>query len=387
MPRFHAPFLALATAGIAVLAAAGSPAAHAQGSVLLEALEQIRQNATFVDPATDRAQFAADVLRGYLAGKDAHADYLLPAELQRLKRIDGAREGGGVGMELRRDASGSIRCFPDPAGAARRAGVLPADELLAVDGISVRGRSLSAVAAHLAGAVGTPVRLDLRQAPEEPPRRVQVTRSRLDPDTVHTARIGRQAIVRILGFSPNTRDELRSALRALDDPDAPVVLDLRGNGGGDVHAAIDSAMLFVAQGRPLMTLVARTRRQAYVSSVPALFERMPLVLWQDAQTASAAEVFIAALTGNKRAESVGVRSFGKGTRQGFIELSDGSALLLTDGHLLPPSGVPFDGLGLDASVAMDGADLATADYLAASRTLLQRAAAPRSAAPATGVAR
>lgn len=385
MFRVDPTFSFVATAMVSMVSAVGSPAAHAQAGVMLEALEQIRQNALFVDPATDRAQFAADVIRGFLASKDAYADYLLPAEVQSLKRID-AGQVGGVGLEVRRDPSGVIRCFPDPDGAAHVAGVLPMDEVLSVDGVPMRGRSTSAVAAHLAGAVGTPVRLELRQGPDARIRNVRIVRTRLDPRTVRSTSAGNQVVLRILAFSPGTRDELRSALRAIGDPGAPVVLDLRGNPGGDVHAAIDSAMLFVAQGKPLMSLMARGRRQDYVSSVAPLFERMPLLIWQDAQTASAAEAFVAALTGNGRAESIGVRSFGKGKRQAFVALSDASALLLTDGVLLPPNGIPFEGRGLDATVTL-GANPGTEDYLAATRSWLHRVAVPRKEAPATGGAK
>jgi len=99
----------------------------------------------------------------------------------------------------------------------------------------------------------------------------------------------------------------------------------------------------VARRRPLMTLVGRQRRQAYSVSAASLFGRTPLVLWQDGQTASAAEALIAA------------PSFGKGTRQAFVELSDGSALRLTDGRLRSPAGTAYDGHGLTPSASLQGA--------------------------------
>ena len=166
-------------------------------------------------------------------------------------------------------------------------------------------------------------------------------------------------VIRLVGFAPGTRRELAELLSARA-PGAPLVLDLRGNAGGDLHAAFDAASLFLARGAPIASVRARDGIHGYASTTDPLaaLDGQRAVLWQDGATASAAEVFIAALTGNARAVSVGARSFGKGTRQDLIELSDGSALVLTTGHLRTPAGVEFDGRGLAPGHAVDGESLA-----------------------------
>ena len=138
-------------------------------------------------------------------------------------------------------------------------------------------------------------------------------------------------------------------------------------------------MLFVPQGRPLATLATRAGRRDYTASVAPLFARQPLVLWQDGDTASAAEVFIGALTGNARAASLGTTTYGKATRQTFFPLPDGSALLLTDARVQAPGGVSFEGRGLPPTRALGLPAPATRDYLAATSAWLAAQPAPTEA--------
>jgi carboxyl-terminal processing protease len=96
-----------------------------------------------------------------------------------------------------------------------------------------------------------------------------------------------------------------------------------------------------------------------------------LFLWQDEGTASAAEVFIAALTNNHRAVSIGKKSFGKGTKQEIFEMSDGSALFITTGFLQTPDGLYFDGKGLHPDYTIESNNPQTIEYLLNVKGLLK----------------
>src|SRR5262249_9647220 len=136
---------------------------------------------------------------------------------------------------------------------------------------------------------------------------------------------------RVIGFGPFTRDtkgKLRRILRPWET-NKPTIIYLRGNTGDDLHAAIDAAMLLLQKGKRIVSIETRKQPKNYDSNVGAANLSSPLYLWQDEATASAAEVFIAALTENDRAVSIGKTTFGKGTVQDIIELSDGSAMVLT----------------------------------------------------------
>jgi carboxyl-terminal processing protease len=348
--------------------------------VLPPALAAIRQAALFDETAPDEPAWRATLLRAYLAANDPHADLLDAEEMRRLRLLQaGNAEGaGGVGMTLRFTAPGHVACLPDADGPARRAGVQALDEILAVDDVPVAGRSPLAIAARIAGPAGTQVTLEVRQ-PGGATRRLRIPRVPVDATGVTAQRLDGRLVVRVAAFAPATRDAVRRALRERADEREPIVLDLRGNGGGDFHAALDTAMLFVPQGRPLATLTTRTGSRTYTASVAPLFPREQMVLWQDGDTASAAELFIGALTGNGRAVSLGTTSFGKATRQTFFALPDGSALLLTDARVQPPGGASFEGRGLRPTRALDLPAPATRDYLAATHAWLAAQPAPSEA--------
>ena len=126
-----------------------------------------------------------------------------------------------------------------------------------------------------------------------------------------------------------------------------VVLDLRGNPGGAFFGAVEAAKLFVAPGQKIAGLKTQGGFKEYWNDLAAPAPvPATLYLWQDARTASAAEVFIAALSQNQRAAAIGTTTFGKGTVQDIIALSDGSALHLTTGYIQTPDGTLYHQRGL-----------------------------------------
>jgi carboxyl-terminal processing protease len=163
---------------------------------------------------------------------------------------------------------------------------------------------------------------------------------------------------------------LQDALTQFDHSSA-LVIDLRGNPGGSLYSAIDAAKLFLAPNQSVVSLQTRNGIETYrkESSTPPIPVR--LYLWQDKYTASAAEVFIAALTYNQRAVSIGKKTFGKGTVQDIVELQDGSVLYLTTGILLTPAGTLYHQKGLTPTYPLEMATARTENYLAQVRVLLR----------------
>jgi carboxyl-terminal processing protease len=291
---------------------------------------------------------ARSAMNAYLRDTDPYARFLGPEEYRRLR--DAALENyGGVGMEIFQDGAGAVRCLPYPEGPADISGVREGDALVSVDGEPVpAGENILLTGARVRGPAGSGVRLGLRR-PDGSDTQVLLFRDRVQARTLLPAGTN---TFRVLAFETRTPDELRAALSRAT-PGATVVLDLRGNPGGSLGAAIDCARLFL---RKDMTVVeVRTRagvvRHAAREDGP-LAESPPVVLWQDGGTASAAEVFIAALTGNKRARSVGVTTRGKGVTQRTTELLNGGALIFTDGRLIPPDGREYHGKGLTPGVIL-----------------------------------
>jgi carboxyl-terminal processing protease len=186
---------------------------------------------------------------------------------------------------------------------------------------------------------------------------------------VSTSQIENIPVIKISAFTRDTKIKLESALTSIDK-NSPLVIDLRGNAGGDLIAAIDSAMLFLEDHKKIVSIKTRQGIEKYESGNGAVNSGSLLYLWQDEGTASAAEVFIAALTVNNRAVSIGKKSFGKGTKQEAFELSDGSALFITTGYLQTPDAIFFDGKGLNPNYPVESANPKPLDFLLKVKELL-----------------
>ncbi|MEN8259355.1 MAG: S41 family peptidase [Pseudomonadota bacterium] len=333
----------------------------------LEAISRIQKEASFLDGGVSRKEIIQSTLKSYLSQQDAFSGYLTPKEYALFKEsLDESYVG--IGLEIERNENGDIVCNPYPKSAAEKAGVFKGDRLIKIDGIPVEGKSLFTIAALARGKKGTTIKLSLitKNGIE---KGVKITRSKQGVDNVSIHRSGPISVIKIRFVIRNTNAELKHIVSNWDS-NKPVVIDLRGNSGGDLHAAIDSAMLFLRGGKKIVSIESRADSKVYVSNNKDPVMANPIILWQDESTASAAEVFIAALTENGRAISIGRKSHGKGSRQEIIELSDGSAMVLTTGSLLTPNNRRLDGYGLNPTYVLKTDPLITAHYLAKVKDLV-----------------
>jgi carboxyl-terminal processing protease len=326
----------------------------------LEAITQIKEKASSLSPDITRARIVEKTLRAYLGQKDPCCDYLTREEFRKFK--ESLNESYvGIGMEIKQDRDGRIICLPHPESPAGRAGIIPGDQLKKIDGVPVDGKSLFAVAAIARGKPGTEVKFIIATKGGTE-KQVRVTRSAVALQSVSNRLVDSRPIIGVSHFTRDTSGMMREILKSWERS-IPIIIDLRGNGGGDLHAAIDSAMLLLQAGKRIVSVETRNGTQDYESKAAAVNLTTPVYLWQDEGTASAAEVFIAALTDNDRGVSIGKWSAGKGTREEIIELSDGSALILATGVLQTPRGSRYQGRGLKPTYELKDDPVDTMHYL------------------------
>jgi carboxyl-terminal processing protease len=291
---------------------------------------------------------------------DPFSNYLAPEEYAKYK-LSQQSHYAGVGMEIEKNQTGQTVCTPYPEGPAARAGIEPGDILEAVDDIGTVGESILSLAAKIRGQQGTEVRLSVLNRSGQR-KHVRISRAALQSRSVFIERPrGAVPIIRVLAFTNGTPRELKEAVDTLSGS-STVVIDLRGNPGGSLYSAIDAATLFLARGQKIAGVQTQKGLKEYRSDFSAAYPSPRLYLWQDEHTASAAEVFIAALCENQRAASIGRKTAGKGTIQEILALSDGSALYLTTGRLQTPSGTAYHGVGLAPSYPLAAAPAKTEDY-------------------------
>lgn len=312
-------------------------------------------------------QIVRGALKAYLPRLDPYSQYLTAKEFAEFQQLQSARYSG-VGMEIARGPRGRITCLPYPQGPAARAGVQAGDLLLKVGRKKLGGLSLTAVASLIRGKADTPVTLTLRSQGKKP-RTVRVLRARLKNRTVTSTSVDQLPLVRIMRFANTTYGDLRRALLALAKAPA-VILDLRANPGGDFEAATDCAGLFLPKGRVIVEIKRRSQSKTVRATARPLKLPAKVFIWQDQGTASAAEVFTAALVQNQRAVSLGSRTFGKALRQRIFKLLDGSALIISDAKILTPDGTYYHGHGLKPTYALKGSPPPESAYRAKTKELL-----------------
>lgn len=286
---------------------------------------------------------------------DPYTVFVEPAARE-VERDDLRGHFGGIGAMLGRDSDGNLAITVMRDRPAARAGVRDNDVLLAVDGTPIAAdMPVEEVVALVRGPEGSRVTLTLRRAGQPEPFEIEVVRERIETPSVEwrvldaTGRIG-YASVQL--FGERTAQELRTGIAELDAAGVErLVLDLRGNGGGLVDAAVDIASEFLRDG----TVLREQKRGGQERHYPVKATRSPAQDWDvvvlvDGGTASASEIVAGALRDEDRAVLVGQKTFGKGSVQEVHEYADGTSLHVTVARWFTPARQQIDGNGLAPDV-------------------------------------
>ena len=283
----------------------------------------------------------------YCRSLDAYSDYLDSATAHRLESLSDPHYIG-VGISFRR-VSGAYVCRPFEGAAADRAGVVEGDILLAIDGQSTDQMPLLEVAARVSGQPESRVVLTVRHASgvvEEKP----MLRERVRSNPVEVTETTQGVVIVVRRIDEGSYEELKNIVKSLR-PNRPLTLDFRGCGGGELGVSVGIAELFLPADAPVARLETLKGRELLFSRNRAPYVPSKLLLLQDGQTASGAELIIAALHHHPafRAESRGQTTFGKGLLQRQIQVVRGGILEVTEARMYGPAGEFWDGKGLRPS--------------------------------------
>lgn len=306
-----------------------------------EAVVQIRTHSLI--PPKSTTGMTEDIIRSYSHNIDEYTDFLTSKEYAAFLESTNS-DYFGVEMDIQKK-TGRVYLYPFKDGRAEKNGIKAGDELIAVNGAPVYGKSVFLVGSHIRGEEGTTVQLTTRTGNGIP--RVQTLRRQNTSYASVSSHTSDQAhYIEIARFTRNTAELLKENLDKITTDSKTIIIDLRQNQGGSLRVAGKCADFFLESGTVLFRLRSRDATKDVVAELPQLTDRR-LLLIQDKSTASAAEAFIAALVQNERAVSVGQKTYGKGLAQRFLPLSNGSALLLTYAEILTPYNVAYNNQGLE----------------------------------------
>ncbi len=281
--------------------------------------------------------------------EDPYTTFLEPQPRQR-EREELSGRFGGIGAYVRQAEDGSIVLDPMPDLPAEKAGVLEGDILVKVDDTDITPEmTASDVASLVRGEIGSIVRLTLRRPGQEEPVVLEIERQEIPNPSVEWRMLEERGLgyIRITIFTGRTQSELREALDDLEGQGMTrLILDLRGNGGGLLGAAIDVSSEFLDGGVVLHQVQKGAQEQVERAKSGGAYTQSPLVVLVDGGTASASEIVAGALQDRGRATLVGEKTFGKGLVQSVFDLSDGSSVHVTSAQWLTPNRHEITGKGL-----------------------------------------
>ncbi|MEM7699009.1 MAG: S41 family peptidase [Verrucomicrobiota bacterium] len=335
----------------------GPPAARSSDSddgfkqieLLTEVMETIRQG--YVDPEkVTYEQLINSALKGMLADLDPHCSFMQPQAFDKLRQsTDSTYEGIGVTISTANETLSIVTTRED--GPAARAGVLPGDHIVQINGDLTEEIGIDEAVDRLRGKPGEPISMTIRRISTQELLEFELTREVIKRDSVKDVRILQTSVTapyrigyaRILQFSEPTAEELADGLDRLEREGMDAfILDLRNNPGGLLGSAIDVCGEFVEAGKVVLTTEGKPG-SGKMSIYRTRADRKrrdrdyPLAILVNHSSASGAEVVSGALQDLKRCIVVGETTFGKGSVQSILPIGDGKAIRMTTAKYYTPS--------------------------------------------------
>ncbi len=297
---------------------------------------------SYVDPVS-REDLTEDAIRSLLENLDPHSSYIPASEFRRMNDpLMGSFEGIGIEFNMINDTLVVIN--PIAGGPSEEAGIMPGDRFIFVEDTLIAGvnKTTDAVVDMLMGEKGTTVEIKVKRTGLPELLSFSLTRDEIPSFSLDIAYMvdGKTGYIRLNKFSATTYNEFVTGLDDLKSQGMEqMILDLRGNGGGFLEAAIEVSEELLEPGELIVYTDGRRRSRSYARSErPGRFGTQPLVVLIDEWSASASEIIAGAVQDNDRGLVAGRRSFGKGLVQEQIQLRDGSAMRLTVARYHTPTG-------------------------------------------------
>ena len=296
-------------------------------------------------------------LKGMLSSLDPHSQFMDPDTYNELK-VDTEGKFGGLGIEITIKDGLLTVVTPIEDSPAWKAGLKANDRIVKINNELTRDISLTDAVKKLRGRAGDPVTITVLRESEKKLLEFKLVRDIIKIQDIKNVRILEDGIgyVRLAEFRENTAIDLANAIEKLEKQGlTSLILDLRNNPGGLLDTAVQVTQHFVAKNKLIVSTKGRkaTQNMTFLSADAHPITDIPMVILINEGSASGSEIVAAALQDYKRAIIVGTTSFGKGSVQTIIPLSDGSALRLTTSKYYTPLGHIIHGKGVIPDIVVE----------------------------------
>ncbi len=358
-------FGTLALATCAISSTFAQDASMDEGKLPLDELRrfadvfnQIKQS--YVEEVDDKT-LLENAIRGMLSGLDPHSTYLDAKSFDELQ-MNTTGEFGGLGLEVGLE-NGFVKVIsPLDDTPAQKAGIEAGDLIIKIDGKPVKGMTLNEAVDTMRGPKGSEIELTIVREGLRQPLDIKLKR-----DTVKVLSVKSRSLqpgygyIRVAQFQANTGTEVRRAVEKLKKENKELkgfVIDLRNNPGGVLQAAVDVVDAFVREGLIVYTegRLPNSKSQ-FKATTDDVANGKPIVVLINAGSASASEIVAGALQDHKRAVIMGTDSFGKGSVQTVMPLSETSAIKLTTARYYTPNGRSIQAHGIEPDIIVERAKI------------------------------
>ena len=305
----------------------------------------------------DESELIEAAIQGMLSSLDPHSTFLNPKAYGEMQ-VHTRGEFGGLGIEVTME-NGLVKVVsPIDDTPAHRAGIMPGDLIVGIDGEQVFGLTLGEAVDRMRGAVNSKIVIAVQREGVDQPFEVTIVRDIIRIQSVKSRAEGDVAFIRLTSFTEQTDSGLDKAMdnlrEEIGDGLKGVVLDLRNNPGGLLDQAVAVSDAFLDKGEIVSTRGRGSRGgQRFNARSGDIAAGLPLVVLINGGSASASEIVAGALQDHRRAIILGTRSFGKGSVQTVIPLPGEGAMRLTTARYYTPSGRSIQALGIEPDIFVE----------------------------------
>ncbi len=318
--------------------------------VFAEVLSTVQRN--YVEPVKSK-ELVYGAIKGMMQALDAHSVYM-SSDIYKEVQVDTKGEFGGLGLQIGMRDNKLVVIAPIEGTPADQAGIQPGDIILKVDDHPLtKEMGLMDAINKMRGAPGSKVSLTIQREHIQGSIVFNLVRDVIRVKSVKSKVLDTDiGYIRVTQFQEQTAGDLAREISKLRGINVrSLILDLRNNPGGLLTSAVDVTGQFLEKGQMIVTVKGRSeKKEEYLAKNPGPLRGVPLVILVNEGSASASEIVSGALQDLGKAVIVGVPTFGKGSVQTILPLSDGSALRLTTAKYYTPNGRSIQNKGIDPDV-------------------------------------